>query len=133
VALCGEIKAASRGGRRPLRALRNSYRWAGRRAYDARHIDIIDSISVEIVDRTSAIKGLEEAREVVMLAQMITAMASAAATSPAPAQATAAEVTLGYVSVMLGEVAETIDVASLHLKKALQSIPGASPPCAGKH
>ena len=97
------------------------------------HMDIVDSISVEIVDSTTAIRGLEEAREVARLAQMITAMASAAATSPAPAQAIAAEVTLGYVSVLLSEVVETLDVASLHLKKALQSIPVASAARLRKH
>src|ERR1700733_1400205 len=98
-----------------------------------RHMNIVDSISVEIVDSTTAIKGLEDAREVARLAQMITAMASAAATSPAPAQAIAAEVTLGYVSVLLAEVVETLDVASLHLKRALQSISGVSPTRLGKH
>jgi hypothetical protein len=96
-------------------------------------MEIVDSISVEIVDNNSAIKGLEEAREVARLAQMITAMASAAATSPAPAQAIAAEVTLGYVSVMLAGVVDTLDVASLHLKKSLQCIPGATPTRHGKH
>jgi hypothetical protein len=88
---------------------------------------IVDSISVEIVDSISAIKGLNEAREVVMLAQTITAIAAAAATSPAPAQAIASEVTLGYVSQMLAEVEETLDVASLHLEKALQSVPRGRP------
>jgi hypothetical protein len=96
-------------------------------------MEIVDNISAEIVDSTSAIKGLKEAREVVMLAQTITAVASAAATSPAPAQAIAAEVTLGYVSQMLTEVVETLDVASLHLEKALQSVPGASTAGLGKH
>ena len=96
-------------------------------------MDIVDSISVEIVDSISAIKGLKEAREVVMLAQMITVMASAAATSPALAQAIAAEVTLGYVSEMLAEVVETLDVASLHLERVLQSIPRVSPARLGKH
>ena len=96
-------------------------------------MDIVDSIKVEIVDSISAIKGLEDARDVARLAQMITAIASAAATSPAPAQAIAAEATLGYVSVLLAEVVETLDVASLHLKKALQSISGASPARLGKH
>jgi hypothetical protein len=96
-------------------------------------MEIVDNISAEIVDSISAIKGLKEAREVVMLAQTITAIASAAATSPAPAQAIAAEVTLGYVSQMLTEVVETLDVASLHLEKALQSVPGASPAGLGKH
>ena len=37
-------------------------------------MNIVDSISVEIVDSTTAIKGLEDAREVARLAQMITAM-----------------------------------------------------------
>jgi hypothetical protein len=96
-------------------------------------MEIVDNISAEIVDSTSAIKGLKEALEVVMLAQTITAVASAAATSPAPAQAIAAEVTLGYVSQMLTEVVETLDVASLHLEKALQSVPGASTAGLGKH
>jgi hypothetical protein len=96
-------------------------------------MDIVDRISEEIIDSISAIKGLNEAREVVMLAQMITAVASAAATSPAPAQAIAAEITLGYVSEMLAEVAETLDVASFHLEKDLQSVPGASPVRRGKH
>jgi hypothetical protein len=96
-------------------------------------MDIVDRISEEIVDSISAIKGLNEAREVVMLAQMITAVASAAATSPAPAQAIAAEITLGYASEMLAEVAETLDVASFQLEKDLQSVPGASPVRRGKH
>jgi hypothetical protein len=93
-------------------------------------MQIVDSISVEIVDSISAIKGLKEAREAVMLAQMITAVASAAATSAAPAQAIATEITLGYVSQILAEVAETLDVASFHLEKDRQSVPGAGP---GKH
>ena len=98
-------------------------------------MNIVDSISVEIVDSVSAIKGIKEAREVVVLAQTITAIASEAASSPAPAQAQAiaAEVTLGYVSQMLVEVVQTLDVASLHLEKALQSVPGASPAGFGKH
>jgi hypothetical protein len=96
-------------------------------------MEIVDSISVEIIDSASAIKGLKEAREVVMLAQMITAIASAAATSPSPAQAIAADITLGYVSQMLAEVVETLDVAGPHLEKALQSVPGASPAGRGKH
>jgi hypothetical protein len=96
-------------------------------------MDIVDRISAEIVDGISAIKGIKESREVVMLAQMITAMASAAATSPAPAQAIAAEITLGYVSQMLAEVVEALDVASLHPEKDLQSVPGASPAGRGKH
>ncbi len=96
-------------------------------------MDFVDRISAEIVDGTSAIKGLQEAREAVMLAQMITAVASAAATSPAPAQGIAAEVTLGYVSQMLAEVAETLDVASFHLEKDLQSVPGATPARSGKN
>jgi hypothetical protein len=75
-------------------------------------MDIVDSISVEIVDSTTAIKSLEDAREVARLAQMITAIASSAATSPARAQAIAAEVTLGNVSVLLAEVVETLDAAS---------------------
>ena len=86
-------------------------------------MDIVDRISEEIVDSVTAIKGLEAAREVARLAQMITAVASAAATSPAPAQTIAAEITLGYVSEMLAELVETIDVASLHLEKALRSVP----------
>jgi hypothetical protein len=86
-----------------------------------------------IVDSISAIKGIKEARKVVMLAQMITALASAAATSPAPAQAIAADATLGYVLQMLAEVVKTLDVASPHLEKVLQSVPGASPTRLGKH
>jgi hypothetical protein len=96
-------------------------------------MDIVDRISAEIVDSISAIKGIKESREVVMLAQMITAMASAAATSPSPAQAIAADITLGYVSQMLAEVVEALDVASLHLEKDLQSVLGASPAGCGKH
>jgi hypothetical protein len=96
-------------------------------------MNIVDSISVEIVDSVSAIKGLKKAREVVVLAQTITAIASEAASSPSPAQAIAAEVTLGYASQMLVEVVQTLDVASLHLEKALQSVPGASPASLGKH
>jgi hypothetical protein len=96
-------------------------------------MNIVDSISVEIVDSVSAIKGLKKAREVVVLAQTITSIASAAATLPAPAQAIAAEVTLGYVLQMLAEVVETLAVASLHLENALQSVPGASPADLGKH
>lgn len=96
-------------------------------------MDTVDRISVEIVDGMSAVKGLKEARDVVMLGQMITAMASAAATSPAPAQAIAAEITLGYVSQMLAEVVEALDVASPHLEKDLQSAPGASPARRDKH
>jgi hypothetical protein len=96
-------------------------------------MQIVDSISVEIVDSISAIKGLKEAREAVMLAQMITAVASAAATSGAPAQAIATEITLGYVSQILAEVEETLDVASFHLEKDRQSVPGASPAGRGEH
>ncbi len=96
-------------------------------------MDIVDRISAEIVDSVTAIKGLKKAHEAVMVAQMITAVASAAATSPAPAQGIAAEVTLGYVSEMLAEVVERIDVASFHLEKALQSVPRANPARSGKH
>jgi len=81
----------------------------------------------------STIKGIKKTRKVVVLAQMITAKASAAATSPAPAQSIAADVTLGYVLQMLAEVVKTLDVASLHLEKDLQSVPGASPTRLGKH
>jgi len=84
-------------------------------------MNIVDSISLEIVDSVSAIKGLKKASEVVVLAQTITSIASAAATLPAPAQAIAAEVALGYVLQMLAEVVETLAVASLHLEKALQT------------
>jgi hypothetical protein len=96
-------------------------------------MNIVDSISVEIVDSVSAIKGLKKAREVVVLAQTITSIASTAATLPALAQANAAEVTLGYVLQMLAEVVETLAVASLHLENALQSVPGASSAGLGKH
>jgi hypothetical protein len=96
-------------------------------------MDIVDRISAEIIDSNSAIKAIKESREVVMLAQMMTAMASAAATSPAPAQAVAAEITLGYVSQMLAEVVEALDVASPHLEKDLQSALGASPARRDKH
>ncbi|GEM_PF-7091371 len=96
-------------------------------------MDIVDRISAEIVDGISAIKGINESREVVMLAQMIIAVASAAATSPAPAQTIAAEITLGYVSQMLAEVVEALDVASLHLEKDLKSARGPSPASGGKH